>query len=171
MFKSFIFCSFLVIWTITEVKSESSRKDFIDGFRKDNSRYWLISCTLSGCSFAFSSCMNCYGERGCKSCISLSKPECSICADDIYNKDDLETIDGNEYLICDPGDPIQSKVCHLYCRGQYAQSGQCVRVNNLPICKCSSESGSSTTDSTVTTKITQPTYTTTTSQSSTTDST
>ncbi|RNA35750.1 WD-40 repeat-containing [Brachionus plicatilis] len=142
MFKSFIFCAFLVIWTITEVKSESSRKDLIDGFRKDNSRYWLISCTLSGCSFAFSSCMNCYGERGCKSCISLSKPECSVCADDIYNKDDLETIDGNEYLICDPGDPIQSKVCHLYCRGQYAQSGQCVRVNNLPICKCSSESES-----------------------------
>ncbi|RMZ99010.1 hypothetical protein BpHYR1_021583, partial [Brachionus plicatilis] len=66
---------------------------------------------------------------------------CSICADDIYNKDDLETIDGNEYLICDPGDPIQSKVFHLYCRGQYAQSGQCVRVNHLPICKCYSDSG------------------------------
>ncbi|RNA20443.1 hypothetical protein BpHYR1_053963, partial [Brachionus plicatilis] len=101
---------------------------------------WLISCTLSGCSFAFSSCMNCYGERGCKSCIALSKPECAVCADDIFNKEDLETINGNQYMICDSQDPIQSKVCHLYCRGQFSQSGKCVRENNLPICKCSFES-------------------------------
>ncbi|RMZ96870.1 WD40 repeat-containing, partial [Brachionus plicatilis] len=70
---------------------------------------------------------------------------------------DLETINGNQYLICDSGDPIQSKVCHLYCRGQFAESGKCVRENNLPICKCSSETGSSTTDSSVTTQTIQST--------------
>ncbi|RNA28920.1 hypothetical protein BpHYR1_004450, partial [Brachionus plicatilis] len=157
MLKTNIFFLFLVIWAITEIKSEAPGKNFIDGFSKDNSRYWLISCTLSGCSFAFSSCMNCYGERGCKSCIALSKPECAVCADDIFNKEDLETINGNQYLICDSGDPIQSKVCHLYCRGQFAESGNCVRENNLPICKCSSETGSSTTDSSVTTQTIQST--------------
>ncbi|RNA23189.1 WD-40 repeat [Brachionus plicatilis] len=166
MLKS-IFFLFIVIWIINDTKSEASKKDFIDEFRKDNSRYWLISCTLSGCSLAFNSCMNCFGERGCKSCISLSKPECAECADDIFNKDDLEIINGNEYLICDSQDPIQSRVCHFYCRGQFAQSGQCIRENNLPICKCFSDFGSST-DSTVTTQTTQPANTTTTSQSTTT---
>ncbi|RNA20441.1 hypothetical protein BpHYR1_053961 [Brachionus plicatilis] len=164
MMKSNFFTLFMAICAVTGTKSEAPWKNLIDGFIKDNSRYWLISCTLSGCSFAFSSCMNCYGERGCKSCIALSKPECAVCADDIFNKEDLETINGNQYLICDSQDPIQSKVCHLYCRGQFSQSGNCVRENNFPICKCSSESGSFTSDPTVTTQTQPPTYSTTTLQ-------
>ncbi|CAF1066208.1 unnamed protein product [Brachionus calyciflorus] len=71
--------------------------------------------------------MNFFGERSCKTCISFSKPECSV--------------------FCDPLDPIQSKVCHLFFRGQFTQSGQCVRENNLPVCKCSSEPGSFSTES------------------------
>ncbi|RNA20090.1 hypothetical protein BpHYR1_014898 [Brachionus plicatilis] len=79
--------------------------------------------------------MSCFGKRGRKSCKALSKSECAVYAADIFNKDDLETINGNNYLICDSLDQIQSKVCHLYCRGQYAQSGECVRENNIPIMK------------------------------------
>lgn len=109
------------------------------GINQEDSKFWLISCKLNGCSFAFASCMNCFGERSCKTCITLSKPECSACADDIYNKDDLETIGDNKYFICDSSDPIQSVVCHLYCRGQFKQSGQCGIENNLPVCLCSSE--------------------------------
>ncbi|CAF1039001.1 unnamed protein product, partial [Brachionus calyciflorus] len=130
-----------------------------------NSKYWLLSCNLSGCSFAFSTCMTCLGESGCKACISLSKPGCSTCADDIFKKDDLETIDGNKYLLCDPLDPIQSTVCHIYCRGQYAQIGQCVRENNSPICKCFSETGSFIPHSSMSTQTTKQTMTTTISKS------
>lgn len=110
-------------------------------FGISNSKYWLISCSLNDCSFAFNSCMNCFGEQDCKICITLSQPECSLCADDIFNKDDMESLNGNNYLICDSFDPIQEKVCHIYCRGKYKQYGQCVRENNFPICKCSSEPG------------------------------
>lgn len=115
--------------------------DNCQGLNQVESKYWLVSCTLDSCSFAFNSCMNCFGVLGCKSCITLNKPECSVCVDDIYNKDDLETINGNQYLLCDSLDPMQSAVCHLYCRGQYAQSGQCTVENGLPICKCSVQSG------------------------------
>ncbi|CAF1039019.1 unnamed protein product [Brachionus calyciflorus] len=128
MLKAKFFILFVTIFSITEALSVT------------NSKYWLLSCNLSGCSFAFSTCMTCLGESGCKTCITLSKPDCSTCADDIFKKEYMVPIFGKEYLVCDPSDPIQSKVCHIYCRGQFAQIGQCERLDDYLVCKCSSKS-------------------------------
>lgn len=105
-----------------------------------NSKYWLITCGYSGCMFAFNFCFTCLGENNCKECLSSINQICSSCADDIFKQDFMEVIDGVNYLICDPMDLVQTKVCHLFCRGQFKTTGQCVRVNNLPVCQCSSES-------------------------------
>ncbi|CAF0727637.1 unnamed protein product [Brachionus calyciflorus] len=109
----------------------------IDANKLIQSKFWLTSCSFSGCYITFNSCLNCFGERNCKNCITSIKPECSVCADDIYNKNDLEEIGGNQYFICDSLDNFQVKACQLYCRGQYFQSGQCLRVQNVPVCQCS----------------------------------
>lgn len=129
MLKVIFYLYFFIFLSISESSNESY------------SKYWLISCSQSDCSFAFGSCLNCFGEQDCKTCITLSKPECSLCADDIFNDDDMESVNGNKYLICDSFDPIQQKACQIYCRGKYQKSGQCVRENNFPICKCSAEPG------------------------------
>ena len=110
-----------------------------------NSRYWYFSCSSPECTTAINSCLNCLGERMCKACITNTNPNCSTCANDIFNKEDLETIDGNSYFICESSDPFQSKVCHFYCRGQYSQYGQCETDQNLPVCKCSANPTTTTT--------------------------
>ena len=76
----------------------------------------------------------------CKACITNANPNCSTCASDIFNKEDLETIDGNSYFVCESSDPYQSKACHFYCRGQFLQFGQCEIEQNISVCKCSSPS-------------------------------
>ena len=118
---------FVTIFSITEALSET------------DSKYWLYTCNSVECSLAFSSCLNCFGEQGCKTCISVSKPGCSVCAEDIFNKNHLEPVNENKYLVCDPSDPFQLKVCHFYCRGQYEETGQCMRMGNKPVCICSSK--------------------------------
>lgn len=100
---------------------------------------WLFTCTSTECSAALSICSNCLGERQCKSCITNYKAECSVCAEDIFNKNDLESIGGNDYLMCDSSDQFHGKICHLFCRGQYYQTGQCTRLINLPICQCTTD--------------------------------
>ena len=116
---------------------------FIPFVKPDNlisSRYWYSSCSSSECTTAINSCLNCLSERMCKACITNTIPNCSTCANDIFNKEDLEIINGVSYFVCESSDPFQSKVCHFYCRGQLFQFGQCEIQQNLPVCKCSSSS-------------------------------
>jgi hypothetical protein len=101
-----------------------------------NSKFWLTTCLADGCSLQLGSCMSCFGETNCKRCITSLKPECGQCAEDIYNRNDLETVAGNQYLFCDSMDFFQRQICHLFCRGQFAQTGNCIRISNLPICEC-----------------------------------
>ena len=103
-----------------------------------SSKYWYFTCSSNECTTAINSCLNCLGERMCKACITNTNPNCATCANDIFNKEDLENIDGIPYFVCENSDPFQSKVCHFYCRGQYSQFGQCEINQNLPYCQCSS---------------------------------
>ncbi|RNA06326.1 WD-40 repeat [Brachionus plicatilis] len=115
----------ILFFLTTLVASSIEQSDIFTG-------HWLNACRPNVCSeTAFSLCWNCFGERVCKSCISFNKWECSTCADGIYNKENLEKISGNHYLICDSMDSIQSRVCHLFCRGQYSQSDNIIKNASL----------------------------------------
>ncbi|CAF0779022.1 unnamed protein product [Brachionus calyciflorus] len=103
-------------------------------------KYWQISCNLNGCAQPLNTCLNCIGEQDCIKCISNSKPECSTCANEIFNKDDLEEINENKYLLCESSDIIHNKVCLIYCRGNFFRNGQCLRFQNFPVCQCSTNS-------------------------------
>ena len=103
-------------------------------------KYWYMSCSSPECMTSISSCMNCAGERMCKSCVTNSNPDCTTCVNDIFSKEGLEDVNNEQYFICENSDPFQSKVCHFYCRGKYAVSGQCIRFQNLPVCNCSYDS-------------------------------
>ena len=72
----------------------------------------------------------------CRTCVTAQSPSCSTCVDDIFNKDDLETVNGQQYLLCDVNDPYQAKVCQFYCRAQLATFGQCAMLHNMPLCQC-----------------------------------
>lgn len=103
-------------------------------------KHYISTCSTNNCEGTLNACSNCFGENQCKSCISTTTG-CSSCANDIFKREDLEDLGGTQYLICDSSDSLQTKVCHLFCRGQYKQTGNCVRYNNLPVCECSSNSG------------------------------
>ncbi|CAF0765523.1 unnamed protein product [Brachionus calyciflorus] len=120
-----------------------------NGFDLMNSKYWLTSCSLTGCSITLNACLNCFGERGCTSCVTSIRPECDQCISDIYNKNDLETYEGVQYFICDSLDSFQEKICHIYCRGQYKQTGKCTRYQNLPICQCTNDNNQLFSNSTI----------------------
>lgn len=102
-------------------------------------KHWLNSCAHNDCSKAINSCLNCNGEFDCISCVTNFRQECSQCAQEIFNVDDLESINGINYLLCDKSDPFQDKICHIYCRGISRLTGQCTRVQNIPVCQCSQE--------------------------------
>ena len=113
-------------------------------------KYWYLTCSSNECLNAINSCLNCLGERMCKACVTNANPECSTCVNDIFNKDDLENIDGVQHFICDSSDPVQAKMCHFYCRGNFSQIGQCIIHQNLPICECSTLTTTTTTMTTTT---------------------
>ena len=50
-----------------------------------------------------------------------------------------ELINGNYNLVCDSGDDLHVKACLFYCRVNWYPYGECVRQNNIPICKCGNE--------------------------------
>ncbi|RNA06506.1 hypothetical protein BpHYR1_054191 [Brachionus plicatilis] len=121
-------------------------------------KFWLTSCSLSGCSLTLNACHHCYGEKNCKSCITSIKPECSKCVDDIFNQSDLQNVEDNKYLLCDASDSFQVTVCHFHCRGKYYQTGNCIRLNNIPVCQCTSQvSSNSSTTTNPTTGFTEQT--------------
>ena len=50
-----------------------------------------------------------------------------------------ELINGNYNLVCDSGDDLHVKACLFYCRVNWYPYGECVRQNNVPICKCGNQ--------------------------------
>ncbi|CAF0716253.1 unnamed protein product [Brachionus calyciflorus] len=98
--------------------------------------YWLGTCIKANCEDALKLCNGCYGEHGCKSCVSSLNLECIECVNDIYNKNDLDIIGSAAYMICDSQDSLQVNACHLFCRGQYIKTGNCIDNQNIPICQC-----------------------------------
>lgn len=96
-------------------------------------KHWLVSCL--SCSTHFKYCFNCYGVSQCTECLTSIRPECSFCINDIY-QDKLETIAGKKYLICDKSNVLHAKICHLYCRGMYYETGVCQKFKNKPVCRC-----------------------------------
>ncbi|CAF1013692.1 unnamed protein product [Brachionus calyciflorus] len=120
----FIFFLTFLFFSISEIKTLETK-------------YWLSSCTLYGCEIAINECSNCFGETNCKRCITNIKQYCSFCAEDIFDKEILETIGNEKYFLCDNTDPFQRKICHIYCRGKLINFGDCKRIENIPACECS----------------------------------
>lgn len=110
---------------------------FISLLVESNTKHWLYSCQFAACLLSIDYCLNCFGEKNCTKCLETMNSLCSTCAENIFNQDHLEINDGAEYFICDPLDYFQNKVCHFYCRGKYFPKGNCVRLNNIPMCHCS----------------------------------
>lgn len=100
-------------------------------------RHWLESCKESSCDGAFEACKMCNGETQCQKCIKESALSCLKCAFEIYDKADQEHINGTHFLLCDPEEELQSKVCHMFCRGIFRATGRCQIVDNIPLCICS----------------------------------
>lgn len=76
------------------------------------------------------------GQTQCQKCIKESSNECLICSYEIFNKADLETINGESYLLCDKSEKYHNSVCNLFCRGKFQPFGKCEIVNHMPLCIC-----------------------------------
>ena len=50
-----------------------------------------------------------------------------------------ELVNGNYYPICDSSDDLHVTACLLYCRANWISSRECVKQNNIPICKYRTE--------------------------------
>ena len=145
-----IFLSILLI-------SVSTINDFVE----DPSKVYTVNCRTDFCKEALESCIakNCYGARGCKSLVELFYPACIRCADDILDQNNYELVNGNYHLVCDSNDDLQVKACLYYCRVYYYPFGQCVRQNNVPICRCLDEDTNLSTPITTTSLTTSSTST------------
>jgi hypothetical protein len=113
----------------------------INAFVDDPSKAYIVTCRNDFCKKGLESCIanNCYGARGCRSLIELSYPNCTRCVDDILDQNNYELVNGNYHYVCDSNDDLQVKACLYYCRVYYYPFGQCVRQNNVPICRCLDE--------------------------------
>jgi hypothetical protein len=135
----------------------------------DSNKIWTFTCRVDNCKEGLETCIssNCFGARGCKSIIDEFYPTCSRCVNNILDPDGYELVNGNYHSICDNNDDLQVKVCLFYCRVNYYPFGQCVRQNNVPICKCGSDAEittvitttSSTITSTISTTKNEPLWT------------
>ena len=50
----------------------------------------------------------------------------------------MENVEDRPRLICDQKEELQGNVCNLYCRAMFFEYGQCERIQNVPVCQCSS---------------------------------
>jgi hypothetical protein len=128
--RKIIFC--LVLLVVQHIESSSMTENVL-------AKYWLTSCSQNGCNLILNSCMICLGQTSCRNCISTLKPECSTCANDIFDPRFLESVPGllEPKLICDPVDQFQRQVCTIYCRGKFFNSGNCQYYGAIPVCNCS----------------------------------
>lgn len=120
---------FITIFQIVQI-------NFLTSISLIQKRHWISSCSSLSCTSTFAQCMNCSGQQDCKSCLMSTYPECNNCINDIF-KVEIEFINGLDYLICDPQESYHQHICHFHCRGQFKETGKCVRQANIPLCQCS----------------------------------
>ncbi|CAF1079029.1 unnamed protein product [Brachionus calyciflorus] len=97
---------------------------------------WSNTCTINKCELALDSCYFCLGQRQCITCVNSLKPECLKCLEEIFDKKNLNNLNGHQNLICSSNEEINQKACHLHCRGKYQQTGECELKNKQKTCKC-----------------------------------
>ncbi len=104
----------------------------------DLSKYWTISCNSLLCKTGLETSIasNCLGARACKAVITQYYPSCTLCVDEILDSSQYELVNGNYYPICDGSDDLHVKACFFYCRSNWISNAECVKQNNIPICKC-----------------------------------
>ena len=102
------------------------------------SKDYTATCNTSFCKEGLETCVirDCYGARECKGIIDQDYPTCSRCVNDILDANTQVIISGNSYLVCDSSDSLQAKACLFYCRVYYYPFGECLKQNNVPVCKC-----------------------------------
>lgn len=122
-------------------------------------QFWTVSCHVNDCKNAFDTCIDrkCFGKKTCKTIIHEIYPLCSTCVDQLLNKSHYETINRVNYLICDKESELQMKGCMCYCRTEYYSIGECIRLNNIPVCRCSNSDSNETVEIATTTSISSPT--------------
>jgi hypothetical protein len=133
----------------------------------NNGRSWLYPCSQGQCLDPIESCLQtkCIGVEQCTDCVAKESFTCKSCINEVFNK--LNLVKGE--LICSIDDPLQEKVCEMYCRGQFKNKSKCQRnENQIPRCLCFNDnetitttSKPSTTSTTTTTKVTETSKTTT----------
>jgi hypothetical protein len=104
----------------------------------NNGRSWLYPCTQGQCLDPIESCirLNCVGVEQCSDCVTKESFTCKSCINEVFNKSNL--VKGE--LICSINDPLQEKVCQMYCRGKFNDNGKCERnENQIPRCLCQTE--------------------------------
>ena len=97
----------------------------------------ITTCSISSCSIAIEYCMTqCYSVNDCKSCLINRDPLCSICANDIFNSNNMFQVYGQSYLLCDQYGYFQASVCQFYCKAYSKTIGKCNDVQGLSACLC-----------------------------------
>ena len=100
-------------------------------------KIYLTTCSSSTCTDALTKCAFCFGETQCKKCISDFNEECVLCASEVFSEPSF-TIGGTVYpMICDSTQALQVSVCNIRCRSEWFTNGNCVKVENAPVCQCS----------------------------------
>lgn len=103
-------------------------------------RHWISTCRKENCQNALDECDICFSEKQCKACIVETYPECSKCAEDIFKTNDHEIINGVSYMVCDNENDLHVKICKMFCRGKYHSKGECIELNQTPVCSCTRQS-------------------------------
>ena len=155
---------FLISLTLLSVASSSTLSNL--------ARFWIVTCNTNSCEKAFQNAIDnkCSGLKQCKAVIDQHYPYCSMCLQELVDKDILEEINGQEYLVCSSEEQVQSLGCELYCRVNWYVTGQCGRLGNMPVCECSNSDFTVSTTSASTTTTSPTTTSNTTTASSTTSS-
>jgi hypothetical protein len=115
----------------------------------NNGRSWLYPCSVNKCLEPIQRCIEkkCIGEGQCFHCLIKENFKCESCSKEIFDENNLEKGE----LICLVNDPLQEKVCQLYCRGKYQNVGKCERnQQQIPRCLCENEKEETTTLKTTT---------------------
>ena len=104
----------------------------------DLSEYWIASCNSILCKQGLEICIssNCLGARQCKAIIDEYSRTCSLCANEILNISHHKLVNGSYYPTCYSGDDLDILACLFYCRSNLFSNGECIRQNNVRICKC-----------------------------------
>jgi WD40 repeat protein len=143
----------IVLSALNNVSSSSNSSSPI------SNRSVPLECYANFCQepLSFAIAKKCYGLKSCKSIITEKFPFCTTCVNELLDPRNLETVNGNNYFICDKEDVFQVLGCNFFCRVNFLPSGACERVGNVPACKCLASDDQQTTPTTTTTQTTTTT--------------